>query len=386
MTHSGKRTALMIASVGTMIDSFNRDNIRLLSGLGYEVHVAANFVEGNPSISRMEKFRQELEQQGVNSFHIPMPRNPYKFGRIITSYKMVKKLVEEHQYDIVHCHSPVGGVVARLACRKARKNGTKVLYTAHGFHFFKGASKTAWLVYYPIEKMCSYFTDVLITINQEDHQRAAELHAKQNVYIPGVGVNTQEFRKIEINTAKKRAQLGIAEGDFLFISVGELSHRKNHETAIRALAKIEDSTCKYLIAGTGPLDSQLKQLVDKLGLKERVIFAGYRSDIKELLHASNAFVFPSIQEGLPVALMEAMAVGLPVVCSRIRGNVDLVEDGQGGYLYTPMDVDGFAEGMKKLVHNELSSMGMVNMELMEKFDIRTVNTEMEKIYRSVATN
>ena len=386
MTHSGKRTALMIASVGTMIDSFNRDNIRLLSGLGYEVHVAANFVEGNPSISRMEKFRQELEQQGVNSFHIPMPRNPYKFGRIITSYKMVKKLVEEHQYDIVHCHSPVGGVVARLACRKARKNGTKVLYTAHGFHFFKGASKTAWLVYYPIEKMCSYFTDVLITINQEDHQRAAELHAKQNVYIPGVGVNTQEFRKIEINTAKKRAQLGIAEGDFLFISVGELSHRKNHETAIRALAKIEDSTCKYLIAGTGPLDSQLKQLVDKLGLKERVIFAGYRSDIKELLHASNAFVFPSIQEGLPVALMEAMAVGLPVVCSRIRGNVDLVEDGQGGYLYAPMDVDGFAEGMKKLVHNELSSMGMVNMETMEKFDIRTVNTEMEKIYRSVATN
>ncbi len=386
MTHSGKRTALMIASVGTMIDSFNRDNIRLLSGLGYEVHVAANFVEGNPSISRMEKFRQELEQQGVNSFHIPMPRNPYKFGRIITSYKMVKKLVEEHQYDIVHCHSPVGGVVARLACRKARKNGTKVLYTAHGFHFFKGASKTAWLVYYPIEKMCSYFTDVLITINQEDHQRAAGLHAKRNVYIPGVGVNTEEFRKIEINTAKKRAQLGIAEGDFLFISVGELSHRKNHETAIRALAKIEDSTCKYLIAGTGPLDSQLKQLVDKLGLKERVIFAGYRSDIKELLHASNAFVFPSIQEGLPVALMEAMAVGLPVVCSRIRGNVDLVEDGQGGYLYTPMDVDGFAEGMKKLVHNELSSMGMVNMELMEKFDIRTVNTEMEKIYRSVATN
>ena len=206
------------------------------------------------------------------------------------------------------------------------------------------------------------------------------------MYIPGVGVNTQEFRKIEINTAKKRAQLGIAEGDFLFISVGELSHRKNHETAIRALAKIEDSTCKYLIAGTGPLDSQLKQLVDKLGLKERVIFAGYRSDIKELLHASNAFVFPSIQEGLPVALMEAMAVGLPVVCSRIRGNVDLVEDGQGGYLYAPMDVDGFAEGMKKLVHNELSSMGMVNMELMEKFDIRTVNTEMEKIYRSVATN
>lgn len=386
MTHSGKRTALMIASVGTMIDSFNRDNIRLLSGLGYEVHVAANFVEGNPSISRMEKFRQELEQQGVNSFHIPMPRNPYKFGRIITSYKMVKKLVEEHQYDIVHCHSPVGGVVARLACRKARKNGTKVLYTAHGFHFFKGASKTAWLVYYPIEKMCSYFTDVLITINQEDHQRAAGLHAKRNVYIPGVGVNTEEFRKIEINTAKKRAQLGIAEGDFLFISVGELSHRKNHETAIRALAKIEDSTCKYLIAGTGPLDSQLKQLVDKLGLKERVIFAGYRSDIKELLHASNAFVFPSIQEGLPVALMEAMAVGLPVVCSRIRGNVDLVEDGQGGYLYTPMDVDGFAEGMKKLVHNELSSMGMVNMETMEKFDIRTVNTEMEKIYRSVATN
>lgn len=386
MTYSDKRTALMIASVGTMIESFNRDNIRILSELGYCVHVAANFAEGNPSALEMAEFRQELQRQEMYSFQIPMPRNPFKIGKILTSYRMVKQLVAEHQYEIVHCHSPVGSVVARLACRKARKSGTKVLYTAHGFHFFKGASKTAWMLYYPIEKFCSRFTDVLITINQEDNQRSAGLHAKRNVYIPGVGVDTDAFCKMEVNKAQKRTQFGISEEDFLFISVGELSHRKNHETAIRALAKIKDPTCKYLIAGTGPLDSELKQLVKELGLDDQVSFAGYRSDIKELLHVADAFIFPSLQEGLPVALMEAMAVGLPVVCSQIRGNVDLIEDGQGGYLYAPLDVNGFAEGMKKVVEDGASSMGAVNMETMKKFDIRTVNAEMEKIYRSVTAN
>lgn len=386
MQNNEKPTALMIASVGTMIDFFNKENIRILAEQGYQVHVAANFVEGNPSISRMDEFRNELNSQQVSTFQVPMPRNPLKIGQVVKSYRVVKNLVTEHKYDIVHCHSPVGGVVARLACRKARKSGTKVLYTAHGFHFFEGAKKTAWLLYYPIEKFCSRFTDVLITINQEDYQRSKSLHAVKTTYVPGVGVDTGAIRKVEINTTSKRAQWGVTDEEFLFISVGELSHRKNHETAIRALAKMKDPKKKYLIAGTGPLELELRQLVKELKLEERVIFAGYRSDVKELLRAADAFVFPSLQEGLPVALMEAMATGLPVVCSRIRGNVDLIEDGRGGYLCDPRDVEGFAEGMKQLSERNTSVMKNVNMETMKKFDIHAVNAEMERIYRSVAEN
>ena len=378
---TGNKTVLMIASVAGMIDSFNQDNIRLLSKMGYQLHVAGNFYEGNSSITRMEEFRQELEQQGIHPIQVPMPRSPLQFGAILKSYRMVKALSKEHQYEIVHCHSPVGSVVARLACRKERKNGTKVIYTAHGFHFYKGASQIAWMLYYPIEKFCSRFTDVLITINSEDYQLAQGLHAKEVVYVPGVGVDTEAFQNVKVDTHEKRLEFGISDEDFLFISVGELSKRKNHETAIRALSQIRDTSVKYLIVGCGPLEHDLKQLVNELGMTDRIVFAGYRSDIKELLHTADAFVFPSRQEGLPVALMEAMAVGMPVVCSRIRGNVDLIEDGKGGYLYHPVDVDGFAVGMKKIIAAGGTDMGSLNQQVIQQFDICAINQFMDGIYK-----
>lgn len=379
-----KPRALMLASVASMIDLFNEDNIKLLLRLGYDIDVATNFEFGSiTSQERVNEYKEELTEKGIGIYHVPIPRHLSMVREVAQSYDSVKKLVEEKQYQIVHCHSPIGGVICRMACRNARKRfGTKVIYTAHGFHFFKGASKTAWAVFYPVENYCSQFTDVLITINQEDYQLAQKLHAKKVEYVPGIGIHTEELRKISVDRNTKRSEFGFTDNDFVFMSTGQISVRKNHEVVIRALAKINNPKVKYLIVGFGELEEKLKKLVVELCLNDRVVFAGYRSDVKELLHAVDAYVFPSLQEGLPASLMEAMAVGLPVVCSRIRGNVDLIEDGRGGFLYDCRDVNGFAEGMKKFVDGAGQGMGAVNMETMKRFDIVAVNQIMNKIYQS----
>lgn len=380
-----KHKALILASVASMIDLFNADNINILLNLGYEVDVATNFEFGSiTSQNRVNEYKQELIDRNIEVYHVPIPRSLSMVKEIVVSYKMIKNLVNKNQYQIVHCHSPIGGVICRMACRDARKKyGTKVIYTAHGFHFFEGASKKAWMIFYPIEKFCSNFTDVLITINQEDYKNAQKFHALNVEYVPGIGIHTDEFRNVEVDCHEKRKELGLVDDDFVFMSTGQISIRKNHEVIIRALKKIKNPKVKYLIVGFGELEEDLKKLSEELNLKDRVVFAGYRGDVNELLHVVDAYVFPSLQEGLPVSLMEAMAVGLPVICSRIRGNVDLIENGRGGFIYDCYDIDGFVEGMKKIIDGAGSQMGTVNIETMKKFDISEVNQAMERIYKEV---
>jgi UDP-glucose 4-epimerase len=376
-----EKKALMLASVASMIELFNEDNINILLDLGYQVDVACNFEEGSiTSQERVDKYKKKLEERGIGTYQIPIPRSISRVKEIVSSYQVTKKLVDNNDYQIVHCHSPIGSVICRLACRDARKKGTKVIYTAHGFHFFNGASKKAWAVYYPVEKECSRLTDVLITINQEDYKRAQEFHSEKVEYVPGIGVHTKEFQNTVIDRRAKREEFGFEDNDFIFMSTGQLSVRKNHEVIIRALAELKNPNVKYLIAGFGEEEDKLKKLVMDLGISSQVVFAGYRSDVKELLHAVDGFAFPSLQEGLPVALMEAMSVGLPIVCSKIRGNEDLVVDGVGGFLVDPHDIEGFKKGMEQIVSGVSKKIGAANIETMKKFDIEAVNVKMEKIY------
>lgn len=375
---------LLLASVASMIDLFNKDNLLVLEELGVKIDVAANFQNGSiTSQERVNTYKKELTKRGIKVFDLPCPRSIMCIGDIVRSYKMVKKLTEERHYRIVHCHSPIGGVIARLACRNARKQGTKVVYTAHGFHFFKGASLSNWLIFYPIERFCSHMTDLLITINKEDYKRAKGWNTCRVECVNGIGVHTEDFRNEMVDRKAYRNEFGIMDDDFVFMSTGQVSMRKNHEVIIRAIAEIKNPKIKYLIVGFGELEEKHKDLAKGLGVEDRVIFAGYRDDVKHILHAVDGYAFPSLQEGLPVALMEAMAVGLPIVCSKIRGNVDLIEDGRGGYLYDCHDVKGFAEGMEKIVAGKGAKMGKINIETMKIFDFSTVNNCMRSIYEDL---
>lgn len=372
---------LQIASVASMIDLFNKDNILVLEKLNVSIDVAANFQNGSiTSQDRVNEYKKELQTRNIEVIDYPCPRSVFRVGDIIRSYGIIKKLIEERHYKIVHCHSPIGGVIARFASRKARKEGTKVVYTAHGFHFFKGASLLNWLIFYPIEKLCSRLTDVLITINKEDYIRAKSWNTCRVECVAGIGVHTEEFRSEIVDKKKCREEFGFKDDDFVFMSTGQISVRKNHEVIIRAISEIKNRKVKYLIVGFGELQEKLKTLVKELDIEDRVVFAGYRGDVKRLLHAVDGFAFPSLQEGLPVALMEAMSVGLPIVCSNIRGNVDLIENGKGGFLLDCHDVHGFAEDMTKIASGKCKDMGNENIKNMKKFDIEAVNEHMGRLY------
>lgn len=326
------KKALMNASVASMIYQFNMNNIAILKELGYRVDVACNFGKENP-ISEKEifDFREILKEKQIKIIETVCPRSILAVGKMIATYRQLRECAGKEHYDLVHTQSPIGGVVCRLAFRKARKHGTKVIYQAHGFHFYKGAPIINWLIFYPIEALCSYFTDVLITINQEDYKLAKrKLHAKKTVYVPGVGLDMSKFHQTKVQRDEKRTELGITSDEFVFLSVGELNENKNHATVIRALGNLKKETditnIKYLICGKGDNKKTLETLIRELDLSGQVKLLGFRKDVSDIYKVSDAFVFPSFREGLSMALMEAMCCGLPVACSSIRGNVDLIDE------------------------------------------------------------
>lgn len=315
-----KKVLFVATVVKTHILTFHVPYLKMFKDMGWQTAVAARNDFENPEdcvIPHCDHF-----------FDVCFERSPLNKNNI-QAYKKLKQIIDDGEYDIIHCHTPVGGALTRLAATKARKNGSKVIYTAHGFHFYKGAPFKNWLLYYPVEKLLAPLTDALITINHEDYDKAQKLGAGKVYYVPGVGVDTARFGPDADVRRRMRAEWGIAEDRFLLLSVGEVNANKNHVVAIRAMQKLAE--CCYIICGTGPLLDELRNLADELGVGKRVFFAGYQDNVADFYQMADAFVFPSLREGLPVALMEAMASELPVICTKIRGNVDLIEHGVSGY-------------------------------------------------------
>ena len=371
MSGKPKRVLFVATVVKTHIMQFHIPYLKMFKEMGYETVVAARNDYENPEDCRIPYCDHYVD--------IPFQREPLCYENL-RCYKKLKSIMDEGGFSVIHCHTPVGGVVGRLAARKARKKGTRVIYTAHGFHFYKGAPIKNWLLYYLAEKFCSYFTDVLITINKEDFALAQrKMKAKCVEYVPGVGVDLEKFSKSTFDKAAKRRQLGIPEDAILLLSVGELIPRKNHETSIRAIA---DVNAYYIIAGDGELRQQLQKLIDELGVGDRVKLLGYRNDVDDLYRASDVFVFPSFQEGLPVAVMEAMASGLPCVASHIRGNTDLLEDTEREFLCEPDNIMEYSEKLKILLQNDQlrEKIGQDNMNTARKFGMEAVGNKMRNIY------
>ncbi|MEC1771902.1 glycosyltransferase family 4 protein [Schinkia azotoformans] len=363
---------LIVSTVSRQFYLFEQGNIEVLKSLGYEIHAAANFSDANERLDALDIIRHPFDIQ----------RSPLSLKNL-KAYKQLKKIMESENFDAVHCHSPMGGVLARLAARSV--GISPVIYTAHGFHFYKGAPIINWLVFYPVERYLSKYTDVLITINNEDYNEAQKFKAKKVIYVPGIGVDTNKITKVSIDIDRKREELGITSDTVVLLSIGEMIKRKNHETVLKAIANLKDQNLVYLICGKGELESYLKGLVKTLGIEEKVRFLGYRNDIPEICNASDLFLFPSYQEGLPVSVMEAMSAGLPVICSSIRGNTDLIENEIGGYLLEPDDVEGFAKKINKLINNQelLNNMGNNNKESVKRFDKKEVKNKMEEIYKYI---
>lgn len=376
----GKKV-LVLASVASMIDQFNMPNIELLQSMGYEVHVACNFLKGNTcSNEKIEQLKKRLDDIEVTYFQIDFTRSVMNLRQDYIAYKQVKKILIENKYAFIHCHSPIGGVVGRLAGHATR---TKVIYTAHGFHFFKGAPLKNWLIYYPIEKFCARYTDVLITINKEDYVLAQKkMPAKKVCYVPGVGIDLSKIQNIECDRNEVRKSMGVPEDCVLLLSIGELNDNKNHQVVLKALAKLNNKNVHYAIAGRGNKKDFLLNLAKELNIENQIHLLGFRTDALQLYKSSDLFVFPSFREGLSVSMMEAMASGCPIVCSRIRGNVDLVENGVGGFLFSPNDEIALADCLKKMIDNGTlrENLGRNNSFAIENFGLEKVLKDMKENY------
>lgn len=366
---------LALATYGDFLATFELSNLSLWHQLGCEVHCASNFKQPEYNLKT-----SRLDDLGVIRHEIEFSRSPLD-KRNISSYRQLVKLIREEHIDIIDCHNAVIGVYARLAA--AQCNVRKVVYTPHSFFFYKGCPLKNALLFKPIERLMAHFTDVLVAINREDYAAAKSMKVRGHaLYVPGVGVDVEAIRKLPVEREKYCKNLGLPNDAKIFVSVGELISRKNHETAIRAFAAADIENAYYVICGIGALKDDLQKLIDSLNMHDRIRLLGYRLDAKELMKACDVFLFPSIQEGLPVALMEAMAGGLPCIVSCIRGNVDLIEPDKGGSLFYPDDIATLTQLITKYAkdHNLCAKFGQYNSKRIEEFDIHNVQRIMTKEY------
>lgn len=367
---------LYVTTISLTMNSFFKEHISAFVKSGYKVDIACNFKE-----LPLHKLYGEL---GCNEFQVDFSRSPLSLDNI-KAYSQLKKIVESGKYDVVHCHTPNASIITRLVCRKLRKkNGLKVFYTAHGFHFYKGALLKNWLLYYPVEKFCSRFTDKLITINQEDYVLAQKkFKAKEVRYVPGVGIDLSRFQNVQADRDAKRREIGVPEDCFLLLSVGELNKNKNHQIVIKALAKLNDPNIHYAIAGVGDKKDCLLKLSEDLGVSRQIHMLGYRTDVAQLYRAADLFCFPSYREGLGLAAIEAMASALPIVTSNVHGINDYSINGVTGYKCSPNDSDELAKAISKVLTMtpyKLEAIKKYNIELACKYDYRNIVKLLFEVY------
>lgn len=363
----------MVSTISTTLSTFLLPHVRGMQREGWIVDGVANGISNN--------------QDCVNTFNsvyeIEWSRSPFDVVHMIKAMDSIRRIVENGGYDIVHVHTPIASAVTRFALRHmVEAKQIKIIYTAHGFHFYKGAPLLNWLVYYPIEKYLSRYTDVLITINKEDYAIAQnKMHAKRTEYVPGVGIDIEKIKSVKVDRNKKRAELGIPQDAFVLISVGELNKNKNHEVIIKAIGAMKEvQNVHYIIAGQGPLDKYLLSLAERYGLENRVHLLGFRNDVIELLKSSDCFALPSLREGLSVALMEAIACNLPVICSNIRGNSDLTIHGRNGYLFDPHNIVSFLACLKEAMQKNNTASNENEDGILNKIDGKHIRKIMNTVY------
>lgn len=337
-----QRKILLVANVAKEhILKFHIPTIKSLKDDGWIVDVACS---GNEKIPYCD-----------NQYQMPYKRSPFNIG-VLKGIVVLKRIIKKRNYDIIYCHTPVGGLVARLAAVEARKNGTKVVYFAHGYHFFKGAPKLNWLVYYPIEKILSKLTDSIILINDEDFELTKKNFSCCKAYrIDGIGVDLSKFIVKETDVVRKnyRKLMNIPQDSLVLIYLAELLPNKNQIFLMNVLKKVllSKPNVYLILAGFDHSNGEFKKYAEKIGVINNIRFLGWREDVGNLYATADICTASSIREGFGLNLVEAMACGVPVIASKNRGHVSIIRNNENGLLIEQGDLDGFVNGVKKLARD-----------------------------------
>lgn len=380
------KKVLIVVSVISFIEWFNKENIEYLRNeLNCQVHIACNLNYMNDTDeNRTNAYLEKIRSEGVVVHNVDFARSPFSKENI-RAWAELKKVIYSQHFDLINCHTPVASIITRLISRKARKNGSIIMYTCHGFHFHKASPLRNWILYYPVEWLCSFFCDYIVTINKEDYSLAKKLHSEHVRYIPGVGVDIERIKNTTVDKALYKKNIGIPEDGIMLLSIGELIERKNHEVIIRALSRIKCGNIYYVICGKGPLERYLNKISIDLGIANNVVLLGFRSDIAELCNVADIGAFPSKIEGLGLAGIEIMAAGVPLVSSNVHGIIDYVVDGETGFLCDPDDVDGFSNAIYLLANNDKlrNIMRKKCLEAVKPFELHHALNAMWRIYDEI---
>lgn len=371
-----KKKVLLVATVQSHIAQFHRPLANLLHKHEYEVHVAAknNLAEKN---GLQIDFADKI-------YDLPFARSPKSKDNYF-AYKQLKKILDAEKYDVVHCNTPMGGIVTRLAAKTARKKGTQVIYTAHGFHFYKGGPLKSWICYYPIEKLFSRLTDILITITHEDYALASEKFHCKVEHMHGVGVDENRYFPIGKNQKKiLRQKMGFTDEQKIILCIGELNENKNQSVAIRMMTQIKERypDTLLLLAGNGPKQRFLEELIAELGLQNSVKLLGYVTNLQDYQHIIDIQVCCSKREGLPLNVVESMLSGNAIVATYNRGHRELIRNGENGYLVPQNDSNAMADKVLTLLEDEnlKSKMEAAAHAFAAKYGFSSITKELAKIY------
>lgn len=367
---------LIVATYGGFFSSFEVKNILNWKKRGAKVFLLSNFTE-----KQYNRHQEIIDSLDVSTINYPFSRS-LKKTHFFKTIRFIKRVITTEKIDIVETQNPIVSALVRIAC--CRTSVRCVIYTVHGFFFYKGCPLRKRLFFKPIETILAKKTDIIVTTNLEDYEYSKKLKPRVgSYYVHGVGIECDAIMKEESNRIELCKELGLPTDSFLCVSVGECIKRKNHSEAIRAISKLKSySDIHYLIIGDGSEINSLKQLSSHLEVDKNVHFLGYRNDANRIMKSCDLYLFPSIQEGLSVALMQAMACGLPVVCSRIRGNVDCIIHGEGGYTYSLFNECELSQYILECYNNRtsLKSFGIFNTRKSHEFSCEVVQKEMSAIY------
>ncbi len=373
--------ALVLTTTSGFLSQFELNNVKLLQDRGYQIHYASNF-----GVPIYEVKDDTLKKMGIVLHHLSIRKSPFRIKENIWALKELIRIIDREQINLIHCHNPVGGLLGRIAARLSKRR-PKVIYTAHGFHFFEGAPLKNWIFYYTVEKFLARFTDTIITINQEDYKRAEHFRYKAGggaEIIPGVGVNTEEFHPSSNEDAGRnlREELNIPEDAFHIVSAGELNKNKNHSVVIKAIAGLARDDIYYSICGEGPYRETLEKLIRSLGMENRIFLRGYWYDMPRMYGGADLCVFPSHREGMGMAALEAMAMEVPLVASDNRGTREYMSDGNNGFVCDPDSSQEFARAILKIYENrELGRVMALNaLDTLKRFTLDKSESCMKKIY------
>lgn len=370
------KKVLLTATVQSHICQFHKPLVEILHNHGYEVHVAAkdNLMEKNG-----------LKLDFVDKvYNVPFSRSPKSFDNI-KAYNQLKNIITNGGYDVIHCNTPMAGIVTRIAAKKERKAGTKVFYTAHGFHFYKGAPMKNWLIYYPVEKLFANYTDILITINEEDYKLAKEKFNTDVRRIHGVGVDENRYSPVSYEQkSKMRESLGFTENQKIILCVGELLPNKNQKMIVNVMKSLKKDfpDCILLLAGNGPEKDNIEKEINALGIEQNVKMLGYCTFLEQYQRIADVAVSCSKREGLPLNIVEAMLTGNPVIATSNRGHCELIHNGINGFIVPIDDEVSMYKYIKKIFSDDLyrNKLSDNALQIAHLFGFESVKKELQQIY------